>query len=181
MRKYSEFGISFSKSFLVSKGASPVFYVARSSMVSDLTGSTITRAEYFDENVALYQRLNGEVERALLSQHDQTSGIGNKLLHLEHLLDFHVFSFIKFFDPAQEQDDLQDFYMEREWRVYGNVNFHISNVSKITLPGEYVGRFGADFPATKDTLLNQRTQSHKRREVEKYVACGKISRETPLG
>src|SRR5437899_385130 len=64
----ASFGISFAKSFLVSKGASPVFYVACSSMVSDLTGSTITRAKYFDEKVALYQRLNGHVERALLSK-----------------------------------------------------------------------------------------------------------------
>src|SRR5260221_7271955 len=56
-------------------------------------------------------------------------------------------AFIKFFDPAREQADLQNFYMEREWRVYGNVDFHMSNVSRVTLPGEYVGRFEADFPA----------------------------------
>ncbi len=61
-------------------------------MVSDLTGSTITRAKYFDEKVALYQRLNGHVERALLSQDDQTRSVCNELLQLQHLLDFHIFS-----------------------------------------------------------------------------------------
>lgn len=146
MNKYSEFGISFSKPFLVSKGASPVFYVASTSMVSDVTGSKVARAEYFDEKVAVYQRLVGQFGQALLSQDDQLRSLANKLLHVQHLLDFHVLSFIKFFDPAREEDDLENFYMEREWRVYGNVDFHLSDISRITLPGSYADRLKADVP-----------------------------------
>jgi hypothetical protein len=55
-------------------------------------------------------------------------------------------SFIKFFDPAREEDDLENFYMEREWRVNGNVDFHLSDISRITLPGSYPDRLKADVP-----------------------------------
>ncbi len=33
MRKYSRFGLAFSKQFLIAKGATPVFYISRESAV----------------------------------------------------------------------------------------------------------------------------------------------------
>src|SRR5260370_30742517 len=61
MNKYSEFGISFPKGVLVAKGASPIYYIASTSVVSDTTGKLVTRAKYFDERVALCQRLMDEL------------------------------------------------------------------------------------------------------------------------
>ena len=46
MSKYSQFGISFSKTFLVGAGASPVFYVARDAASS--FSSCISQPEYQD-------------------------------------------------------------------------------------------------------------------------------------
>ena len=60
MAKYSHFGISFLKSFLVTKGANPVFFVVRDSVVPGIcavpTGSgsnylryDVSRADLFDK------------------------------------------------------------------------------------------------------------------------------------
>ena len=146
MNKYSQFGISFRKQFLVTKGACPVWYVAGTSMVRDDRGRETSRAQYFDEKVATYQRLVGEFEKALLSQGGSIGSLFSKWLHVQHLLDFHLLSFIKFFDPAREDRDVDNFYMEREWRVYGNVDFQLSDISTITIPGSYVERLKADVP-----------------------------------
>ena len=52
--------------------------------------------------------------------------------------------FIKFFGPAKGEDDPENFYMEREWRLYGNLNFQVSDVSGVTLPGSYVDQLRED-------------------------------------
>ena len=41
-----------------------------------------------------------------------------------------VFSFIKFFDDSTSDDDAANVYMEREWRVLGDVNFGLANVHR---------------------------------------------------
>ena len=48
MKKYSQFGLSFSKTFLIEKGASPVFYVARDA--ASTLSSCITQPEYQERN-----------------------------------------------------------------------------------------------------------------------------------
>ena len=84
-----------------------------------------------------------------------------KCLQVQHLLDFHVLSFIKFFDPAMPEDDPENFYMEREWRVYGNVDFDLSDISRITLPGTYVDRLAAAIPGYQGSVAR----------AEDVIAC----------
>ena len=90
MNKYSEFGISFTKRFLVSKGASPVFYVASTSLVAHLNGRKVPRNKYFDETVSSYQTLVREFERSVSRGDETVLQIANSCLYLQHLLDFHV-------------------------------------------------------------------------------------------
>lgn len=146
MSKYSEFGISFTKEYLVRRGASPVFYIASSSMVEDIAGGPKPRASYFNEKVSAYQELIEELDRALLSQNLEVSRIANKCLSVQHMLDFHVFSMMKFFDPALGNIHENNYYMEREWRLYGNLNFQVVDVVRITLPRDYAQRLSADLP-----------------------------------
>jgi hypothetical protein len=49
IRKYSNFGLSFPKSFLIERGTNPVLYVERNSSIQNTT-----RSEYFDDNFELY-------------------------------------------------------------------------------------------------------------------------------
>jgi hypothetical protein len=57
----------------------------------------------------------------------------------------YVFSFVNCFDS---KDSLEDsYYSEREWRVAGNVQFSLGDVSRVFFPQECAARFRADVPA----------------------------------
>ncbi len=61
-----------------------------------------------------------------------------------HFLDLHIMGFVKFFDPALPDDHINNFYMEREWRVMGNVSFSLGDVREVYLPEEYISRLKED-------------------------------------
>ena len=73
-------------------------------------------------------------------------------LRLYHSLDLPItlfaslFGYMKFFDPTLTEEHPNNFYMEREWRVFGQVRFCLSDVVRIFLPPEYVGRFREAVP-----------------------------------
>ena len=58
----------------------------------------------------------------------------------------HMFAFIKFFDDSLSEEDPSNFYMEREWRVAGVVNFKVSDISTIVVARGYKQRFLEKFP-----------------------------------
>lgn len=164
--KYSRFGLSFAKSFLAEKGANPVFYIARDSKVlsspdmSELLEMTqrgdtrrffediqakdafalksITRAEYYDRMLQVYHTV---LHKLLLNPSDREG------FDLRHFFDFQVFSFMKFFDHSLPQEDRANFYMEREWRLIGNLNFSLDDVYRVIIPQVFAKRFRADLPA----------------------------------
>jgi hypothetical protein len=43
-------------------------------------------------------------------------------------------------------EDEANYYMEREWRVAGNVKFEIGDVCRIFLPKAYFEQFNRDLP-----------------------------------
>lgn len=57
-----------------------------------------------------------------------------------------VFGFLKGFDATLPEDDPDNYYMEREWRVPAYVHFSLNDVKEIVLPEKFLGRFKADFP-----------------------------------
>lgn len=169
--KYSPFGLSFLKSFLIEKGANPVFYVAKnstvrvprqSSDVSELKDAherslvigaeaffrTVPSSDYHDKMVREYHELSRLLEN-LVMQHRQSPGVPPDFVRLQILwrfLDFHIFSFTKFFDDAKPDDDPQNFYMEREWRILGNLDFRLDDVQRVILPESYAKLFRQDVP-----------------------------------
>lgn len=119
MRKYSRFGIAFAKPYLIARGANPVFYVA-------LTPA-LGRGQTFDQ--ALRRYYDG----------------GSR--DLSPFFELHIASFIKFFDPAKAEDDPDNYYMEREWRILGNLQFNLDDVYRVSLPSAYASRFRKDVAA----------------------------------
>ena len=43
-------------------------------------------------------------------------------------------------------DDDANYYMEREWRVGGNISFQLGDVARVFFPSSYAVRFRADLP-----------------------------------
>lgn len=127
MNKYSKFGISFKKDFLISQGVRPVFYIPLRTVV---TKKNIE--EIFDDNA---QKL-----RQLIEQYN------TNWLEMEHFVDFQIFSFIKFYNPDLDDNDPDNFYMEREWRGLERIEFKIDNISRITIPSCYIKKLFQDVP-----------------------------------
>lgn len=199
MSKYGMFGISFSKKFLVAKGANPVFYVANDSILAPGLQIGIYTADHNRERVEKASREH-RWDRSLLFDASATllldlvacygimiddSNIMNPtegtekflkemltsilaldderisrlrdlfrsneqalvwLNSIKHFLFVYVLGFIKGFDSTLSDNDPNNFYMEREWRVLGNVQFTLDNIERVILPREYTQRFCQDFP-----------------------------------
>ena len=53
----------------------------------------------------------------------------------------YVFGYIKFFDPELPEEHPDNYYMEREWRILGEMKFDVSDVKRILIPSDCAGRF----------------------------------------
>ena len=165
--KYSRFGIGFNKSFLIEKGVNPVFYISKDSKIkywpdADKPNDILKlyRSEFYDDMIDNY---HGFVKDIMIYFKDlfyhSSDVIGSKaeqnkirkfqdqVMKLEYFLDFHIFSYLKFFDNSKSEGDHDNYYMEREWRMIGNLQFNISNVRRVFLPESYAEMFRKDVPA----------------------------------
>jgi hypothetical protein len=158
MNKYSRFGLSFIKGFLVQKGANPVSYIAGNAF--SLPGRKDLKDSY-DDVFESYRTLHMRIAEVREAQRQVNFSELNKirsdsknlsldeiipLLAVMRFLGWHVFSQLKFFDTNTADDHLDNFYMEREWRVIGTVPFSINDVHRIILPSAFARRFREEFP-----------------------------------
>jgi hypothetical protein len=147
MNKYSHFGLSFLKPFLIGKGANPVMYVAESSQALSFHLPETTKDEpwprrrVFETNIELLEKYRRELfEEYRRGTHDKFP------IYLEYFLDILVLPFIKYFDASASDEAEANVYMEREWRVIGDVKFTLSDVHRVFMPEHYAERFRKDLP-----------------------------------
>ncbi len=57
-----------------------------------------------------------------------------------------MLSHLKFFDHDRDDEDPENFYFEREWRVSRNVRFTLGDVQRIIIPPAFSRRLRNDFP-----------------------------------
>jgi hypothetical protein len=159
MDKYGEFGIAFTKEYLIRLGASPVFYVAHNAAPPPRPG--IGPKTLGDRWNGLREGLSVlEMEmRQYAAERNPTwagglqftstfspTGTPDELRILGRMstlfseLDEMVFARIKFFNVGLPDEDFHNYYMEREWRVWGDVNFRLNRVRRIILPASFEGR-----------------------------------------
>lgn len=173
-RKYSRFGIGFKKDFLVRQGANPVMYVAKTAgtplrlrsdcachadfFVQDgddgILASSLERGAFLEKLKARTFELSESYKKALQREFleyrrekDDPVDLRRRLLtHVEFTTGSfcYLFGLLKTFDPALPDDDPNNYYMEREWRVIGQVNFDQSDVSTIVVPAEYMERLRSE-------------------------------------
>jgi hypothetical protein len=171
MQKYSSVGISFSKDFIADAGGAPVHYIPAGAKVRRLKDldvedymkltdeysheqlinhlyEDISKAQYFDEMLKEYHELFN-IFRDVSRKIDPSlgvSGLFKRVIELERFLSFHVYSYFKFFVHILPDDDPDNYYFEREWRVVGNVKFEICNIKTVFFPSKYADKFRNSFP-----------------------------------
>jgi len=164
-KKYSRFGISFLKSFLIKKGVNPVFYVSKNSMIYVDGEDPMPRSEYYDKKHKQYiDFFHGFPEQKSTAKGWEPIPslelkYGIKKFEIQKFLAFHLFSFVKFYDDNLPESDPKNYYMEREWRIIGNLNFALDDVHRIFLPKSYAKRFRKDMPEYEG-LVTFITNSH---------------------
>jgi hypothetical protein len=150
--KYSRFGLSFLKEFLIDRGANPVFYVSQNTMVfpKELHGRK-TWAELYDEWITDYASLMAEIQPRTRAP---DMSMFQRVMRFRRFLDFFFLSYVKAFDARHTDEDPENFYMEREWRMLGNLRFDLGDVYRVLIPEGYAPRLGADVPGYAAQITN---------------------------
>jgi hypothetical protein len=85
------------------------------------------------------------------------------MAELQTYLKEYVFSYCVPFCAKLDEADHEHYYMEREWRVLGNVVFDISDVERLIVPRQFGKRVREDLPEFRGQLhiLDPRSPSPK--------------------
>lgn len=145
--KYGCFGLAFSKTFLLEHGATPVMYVPTRGRPAVLPWGNYGRkrvssnAASFDAFWKHYKELCDVVEK----EHGGNR-VPQSIRRVTQFMDMHVLSHLKFFDPSVADWHKANFYMEREWRISGDVAFGLRDVRRVIVTEGYAQKFRRDFP-----------------------------------
>ncbi len=108
----------------------------------------LSREEYFEIMIKNYHAFFRFLETKIREFSDAVgvSEEENQLRELQRFFDFHIFSFIKLFDDSLPDKDPENYYMEREWRLLGNLKSSFDNVVRVILPQKFAQQFRNDIP-----------------------------------
>lgn len=134
VRKYSKFGIAFPKTFLVEQGASPVFYLAQNSRYKYGSSTSDLGKEYLRMLDSLFRVL------------DIVEEVNSDIRDLKNLLVIRVLGYLKAFDSALPEHDPDNYYMEREWRTVGKVEFELGDIARIIIPSAFARKLREALP-----------------------------------
>lgn len=88
------------------------------------------------QNITLIEHMRSNLMRAEIVR----SGI------IDSMIRSHFLSFCVPFDSTKDDADQENYYMEREWRVIGDVKFGLEGVCRVILPRPYARRLRSDVP-----------------------------------
>jgi hypothetical protein len=143
MKKYSQFGLAFSKDFLTCNGATPLLYVCENSLVKNTWNNPSSVAEC-NRLIPLREVFDNYDEDwyRLVDVKPRNQTLSDMHVTVQRLLHSHL----KFFDSMKNEDDNDHFYMEREWRVMGTVRFTLDDIVRVILPPSFAKRLRQDLP-----------------------------------
>lgn len=147
--KYGKFGLALPKWLLTKYGARPVMYVPmRSDDWQSINGLSLLRnieaiTKGFSEHVANDQP-SEEDERKL---GEKPKSAPAAIAAVQSMLFKDFLAFIKPFNSELPHAHLKNFYMEREWRKYGNMKFESEQISRLVVAKGYKSRILEDFPS----------------------------------
>lgn len=165
MKKYSKFGLSFSKDFIAEAGGIPVHYIPKKAKIKhfkkggansrDSNENKINKSDFYDKKISEFHELFKIFHKLDEQTNDKpgVSDLSHRIRDLQRFFSFHIFSFFKFFDHSKKDDDEDNYYFEREWRIIGNLNFEISDIKTIFLPQAYAEEFRNECPLFYGQLI----------------------------
>ena len=154
--KYGKFGIALPSWLLTKYGARPVMYIPmRSDDLQSINGLSLLRdieaiVKGFNEHV-FEKRGEEPAEGRKLGKKPNTPEAAIFAIHSMLLKDF--LAFIKPFNSELPHNHPNNFYMEREWRKYGNMKFETAQVSRVVVAKGYKEQAAKDFPAYEDRIF----------------------------
>ncbi|WP_243393691.1 abortive infection system antitoxin AbiGi family protein [Solimonas fluminis] len=154
--KYGAFGVALSRSLLVARGARPVTYIPLSSGDwMSLSGRGLLRdIEAIRKGFSI--RVIEPCKECLPKSRTygkEPSTFEEAIAAVEEILDKEFLPFLKPFNSELSDCDADNFYMEREWRKYGNMKFRASDVTTVVVAKGYEERLLVEFPEYADRIL----------------------------
>jgi hypothetical protein len=141
--KYGPFGLAFPRDFLLKHGVNPVLYLAEDARLEDGRRSN---GEFFVEEMNHASIFLSDLMWAEKKGIDVSKSVSNDAMRAQQFLNVHVFPLIKGFRGAAAEDDPANYYMEREWRRYGDLGFELDDVCRVYLPESFAKRLRVDLP-----------------------------------
>lgn len=156
--KYGKFGLALPSWLLIKYGARPVMYFPmRSDDRQSIYGLTL-----LCDIEAVVKGFNEQVVEKQSSASDNSRHLGRKpnssadaIAAVQSILLKDFLAFIKPFNSELPHTHPQNYYMEREWRKYGNMKFETKQVSRLVVAKGYKQRVLEDFPAYSATLVSE--------------------------
>jgi hypothetical protein len=148
IKKYGQFGLSFDRHHLTRYGARPVIYVPlRHDDFWSINGATFIKHvqevyKGFKEHVV--DPIQVETRSSTLGA--RPASAEDAIMELDSILSQHFIAYIKAYNSELEDDDPNNFYMEREWRKIGPFQFQPAQVKRVLIRRGYVKRFINEFP-----------------------------------
>ena len=142
MAKYSQFGLAFTKAFLITKAANAVSYWAANGLTP---GGGGTWQAYFNSQVANFHGLIDSLRADYPSVPAPRDNMDGRLEGLFGFVNF-MLNYTKLFDASLPDSHPDSYYMEREWRLAGNIAFELQHVERVILPRAFAGRLRRDVP-----------------------------------
>lgn len=154
--KYGNFGVGFDRSYLIKYGARPVIYIPVST--SDF-GSPFGGSQMLHDIQAQYV---GFLEQCVDPEEDhlpdkrslarKPANVHEALAGITSVIEKSILAFIKPFNADLSDDNRSNYYLEREWRMYGNLPFR-GQLKSVLVPGSFVDRAKHDVPEFAELVV----------------------------
>lgn len=176
LSKYGLFGLSFPRSLLVRYGARPVMYFPLSATDS---ASPYGRSALKDIE-AVYRafvklvvdRTDGQLGPRLVGSEPEDQA--QATLEVAKTLEREFLAFLKPFNADLAIETFDNFYLEREWRKYGNMEASSSTVSVVYIAEPFIERFKVDAREFVD-----RVRAFEPSRVDAKTRCGRCQAPLP--
>lgn len=152
--KYGEFGLSFLRGHLIQRGARPVMYIPCGfGDHLSIYGKTLIK-----DILAVYDSFN-EVVLNDLPERKSTRTLGSRIKDRNDAMEAiasvyqkDFMAFVKAYDATLSERDLQNFFMEREWRRFGALEFEPQQIATVVVAPGFLARAKNELPEYEDRI-----------------------------